>query len=324
MTSRNSHFDSVCIKSTGSYVPSKILTNEEVVANLPTSPQWVVDTLGIRERHIAEPEEFTSDLAARAGLEAIASAGLEPNEIDLIIVSTATPDRKMPSSACMAQVKMGITNRCAAFDVAAVCAGFVYSITIAGQFIQNGMYERVLVIGADTFSKVTDWNHRDCVVFGDGAGAVVLEKKDRENGLFSSILLAQGEGMDYFTVHTGDAYFTDEREGGLRDGHHGGARVYSGDSPHKRAGIGGRLSDHSAPSLSSRSQAHRRGTQHPFFQHANESGVVREHRWSYSSAAPGPSKPTRSPPRRRSSLARIHRRRLDLGGKLISLVSSGF
>lgn len=207
MTGRNSHFDSVCIKSTGSYVPSKILTNEEVVANLPTSPQWVVDTLGIRERHIAEPEEFTSDLAARAGLEAIASAGLEPNEIDLIIVSTATPDRKMPSSACMAQAKMGITNRCAAFDVAAVCAGFVYSITIAGQFIQNGMYERVLVIGADTFSKVTDWSHRDCVVFGDGAGAVVLEKKDRENGFFSSILLAQGEGMDFFTIHTGDAYF---------------------------------------------------------------------------------------------------------------------
>jgi 3-oxoacyl-[acyl-carrier-protein] synthase III len=103
---------------------------------------------------------------------------------------------------------MGICNRCAAFDVAAVCAGFVYGITIAGQFIQNGMYERVLVIGADTFSKVTDWNHRDCVVFGDGAGAVVLERKDRENGLFSSILLAEGEGKDQFTVYPGDAYFT--------------------------------------------------------------------------------------------------------------------
>ena len=103
MRSRNSHFDSVCIKSTGSYVPSKILTNEEVLANLPTSPQWVLDTLGIRERHIAEPDEYTSDLAARAGLDAIASAGLEPNDIDLIIVSTATPDRKMPSAACIAK-----------------------------------------------------------------------------------------------------------------------------------------------------------------------------------------------------------------------------
>ncbi len=207
MTTRNSHFDSVRIKSTGSYVPSRILTNEEVLANLPTSPQWVVDTLGIRERHIAEPDEYTSDLAAKAGLDAIASAGLEPNDIELIIVSTATPDRKMPSSACLAQTKMGISNRCAAFDVAAVCAGFVYGITIAGQFIQNGMYERVLVIGADTFSKVTDWNHRDCVVFGDAAGAVVLEKKDPENGLFSSILLAEGEGADYFTVYPGDAYY---------------------------------------------------------------------------------------------------------------------
>ena len=126
MKNGNSHFDSVCIKSTGSYVPSKILTNEEVMANLPDSPEWVVEKLGIRERHIAEPDEYTSDLAARAGLDAIASAGLEPNEIDLIIVSTATPDRKMPSSACIAQNKMGIRNRCAAFDVAAVCAGFVY------------------------------------------------------------------------------------------------------------------------------------------------------------------------------------------------------
>jgi 3-oxoacyl-[acyl-carrier-protein] synthase-3 len=168
----------------------------------------VLDTLGIRERHIAEPDEYTSDLAAHAGLAAIAAAGLEPNDIDLIIVSTATPDRKMPSSACIAQVKMGITNRCAAFDVSAVCAGFVYGITIAGQFIQNGTYDRVLVIGADTFSKVTNWNHRDCVVFGDGAGAVVLERKERENGFFSSILLAEGEGMNEFTVFPGDAYYT--------------------------------------------------------------------------------------------------------------------
>ena len=208
MSNGNGRFDSVCIKSTGSYVPSKMLTNEEVMRNLPTSPEWVVKTMGIRERHIAEPEEYTSDLAARAGLEAIASAGLEPNDIDLLIVSTATPDRKMPSSACLAQTKMGISNRCAAFDVAAVCAGFVYGITIAGQFIQNGMYERALVIGADTFSKVTDWSHRDCVVFGDAAGAVVLERKEREYGLFSSILLAEGEGANHFTVYPGDAYFT--------------------------------------------------------------------------------------------------------------------
>jgi 3-oxoacyl-[acyl-carrier-protein] synthase III len=208
MTIRNSRFDSVCIKSTGSYVPAKVLTNEEIVGDLPTSPEWIVETLGVRQRHVADQEEYTSDLAARAGLNAIASAGLEPNEIDLIIVATSTPDRMLPSSACMAQAKMGIRNGCPAFDVSAVCSGFLYGITIAGQFIQNGVYDHVLVIGADTYSKVTDWNHRHCVFFGDGSGAVVLERNDRENRLFSSILFADGEGMDDFTIFQKDAYFT--------------------------------------------------------------------------------------------------------------------
>jgi 3-oxoacyl-[acyl-carrier-protein] synthase III len=208
MTIRNNRFDSVSIKSTGSYVPARILTNEEIIGDLPTTPEWVVETLGIRQRHIADAEEYTSDLAARAGLDAIERAGLEPNEIDLIIVASATPDRKVPSAACMAQAKMGIRNGCPAFDVSAVCSGFLYGITIAGQFIQNGTYDHVLVIGADTFSKVTNWNHRSCVFFGDGSGAVVLERKDRENGLFSSILFADGAGMDHFTIFREDAYFT--------------------------------------------------------------------------------------------------------------------
>ena len=208
MRIRNSRFDSVCIKATGSYVPAKILTNEEIVGDLPTSPEWIVQTLGIRQRHVAGPEEYTSDLAACAGLNAIASVGLEPNEIDLIIVATSTPDRKVPSSACMAQSKMGIRNGCPAFDVAAVCSGFLYGITIAGQFIQNGVYDRALVIGADTYSKVTNWNHRNCVFFGDGGGAVVLERDNRANGMFSSILFADGEGMDDFTIFPADAYFT--------------------------------------------------------------------------------------------------------------------
>ena len=207
MTTQNSHFDSVRIQSTGSYVPSRVVTNEEIVRDLPTSPEWIVENVGIRQRHIAEPEEYTSDLAACAGLNAIASAGLEPNDIDLIIVATSTPDRKAPSSACIAQTKMGIHNGCAAFDVAAVCSGFVYGLTIAGQFMQNGTYEHALVIGADTFSKITDWNHRTCPYFGDGAGAVVLDRKVRENGLFSSILLADGEGVDYFTVYPGESCF---------------------------------------------------------------------------------------------------------------------
>jgi len=208
MRTKNSRFDSVCIKSTGSYVPARILKNEDVVGNLSTSPEWIAEKLGIRERRVAEPDEYTSDLAACAGLKAIAAAELEPNDIDLIIVATSTPDRKAPSSACMAQSKMGIRNGCAAFDVAAVCSGFLYGVTIAGQFIQNGTYEHVLVVGADTFSKITDWNDRNCVFFGDGAGAVVLERKDRENGLFSSILQADGEGMNHFTVYPESGYFT--------------------------------------------------------------------------------------------------------------------
>ena len=208
MAIRNSRFDGVSIKSTGSYVPARILTNEEIVGDLPTSPEWIVQTLGIRERRVAEPEEYTSDLAARAGLSAIASAGLEPNEIDLIILATSTPDRKVPSSACMAQNKMGIRNGCPAFDVAAVCSGFLYAITIAGQFIQHQVYDRALVIGADTYSKVTNWKDRNCVFFGDGSGAVVLERKDRSNGLFSSLLFADGDGMNDFTVFPADGYFT--------------------------------------------------------------------------------------------------------------------
>jgi 3-oxoacyl-[acyl-carrier-protein] synthase III len=208
MIIRNHRFDRVGIKSTGSYVPAKILANEEIIRDLRTSPEWIVDTLGIRERRVANPEEYTSDLAALAGLDAIASAGLEPNEIDLIIVATSTPDRQVPSTACMAQAKMGIRNGCPAFDVAAVCSGFLYGVSIAGQFIQNGVYDRALVIGADTYSKVTDWNNRHCVFFGDGSGAVVLGREDRQSGLFSSILFADGAGMDDFTIFRGDAYFT--------------------------------------------------------------------------------------------------------------------
>ena len=322
MKSRNSRFDSVCIKSTGSYVPSKVLTNEEVTANLPTSPEWVLETLGIRERRISEPEEYTSDLAARAGLDAIASAGLEPNDIELIIVATATPDRKMPSSACIAQNKMGIRNCCAAFDVAAVCAGFVYGITIAGQFIQNGTYENALVIGADTFSKVTDWNRRDCVVFGDGAGAVVLERNDRKNAIFSSVLFAEGEGMNHFTIYPGDAYFTMNGKAVYEKATTAVPECIQQILCINRTGTRGRLNDHSAPGYSSRPQTHRRGAQHPFFPNPDEPGVVREHRWSDGSTAPRPSQPTRSPPRRRSSLARVHRRGLGLGRKLISMVMS--
>lgn len=201
-------FQYVQIRSTGSYLPSRVLTNETIVRGLATSPEWIEENLGVKERRVAETDEFTSDLAARAGLAAIENAGLEKNEIDLIIVATATPDRKSPSVACIAQAKMGITNHCPAFDLAAVCSGFLYGLTVAAQFIEGGMYEHVLVIGADTFSKITDWQHRNCVFFGDGAGAVVASRAADGGGFFSSLLFADGAGMEHFTVYPQDTTFT--------------------------------------------------------------------------------------------------------------------
>jgi 3-oxoacyl-[acyl-carrier-protein] synthase-3 len=211
MRAKSISLDGVRIRSTGSYVPSRVVTNQEIVeSGVSTSAEWIFDTLGISERRIAEVDEYTSDLAAQAGLRAINNAGLTKNDIEMIIVATSTPDRKCPSTACIVQAKMGITNRCPAFDVSAVCSGFVYGLTIAGQFIQCGSYERILVIGADVFSKITDWNHRSCVFFGDGAGAVVVERSENSNGqnLFAGLLYADGAGMDHFTVYPQDQTFT--------------------------------------------------------------------------------------------------------------------
>jgi 3-oxoacyl-[acyl-carrier-protein] synthase-3 len=202
------NLDKVRIRSTGWYVPSTSVANEEIVKGLPTSSEWVVENLGVRQRHICGADEFSSDLAAKAGLDAISNAGLDKNDIDLIIVATATPDRKAPSTACIVQSKMGITSQCPSFDIAAVCSGFLYALTTGAQFVQSGVYDRVLVIGVDTFSKITDWTHRNCVFFGDGAGAVVLERRTGGSALFSSILFADGAGMDHFTVFPQDTTFT--------------------------------------------------------------------------------------------------------------------
>lgn len=198
----------VKIKATGSYVPERILTNEEIAKTVPTTSEWVYENLGIKERRISEKEEFTSDLASKAGLEVIKSAGIDRNDVDLIILATSTPDRKAPSTACIVQHKMGITNQCPAFDIAAVCSGFLYALVMGSQFIQTSMYKNVLIIGADTFSKITDWNRRDCVFFGDGAGAVLLQPSNYEKALFSSLLYSDGSGMNNFTVYPGDSYFS--------------------------------------------------------------------------------------------------------------------
>ena len=198
----------VRIAGTGSYVPEKVLSNADLVKRVATSSEWIEANLGILERRVARDDELTSDLAAQAGLRAIEMAGIDKNDVDLVIVATATPDRKAPSAACLAQFKMGITNGCPAFDLAAVCSGFLYAMTVACQFIRTEMYRNVLVVGADTFSKITDWSRRDCVFFGDGAGAVVIQAVKHHEGLFSSVLYADGRGHEGFTVRPGDEYFT--------------------------------------------------------------------------------------------------------------------
>ncbi len=199
---------SIRIAGTGSAVPDRIVPNSELVGRAHSSDAWVRENLGIHERRIAAPGQFTSDLAAEAGRRALESAGVRPEDVDVIIVATATPDRSAPSTACIVQHKLGITNHCPAFDLSAVCSGFLYGMSVGSQFIQSGIYKNVLVIGADTFSRITDYHRRDCVFFGDGAGAVVLQRTQVEDGFFCFELFADGSGQDHFTVFPGDFAFT--------------------------------------------------------------------------------------------------------------------
>jgi 3-oxoacyl-[acyl-carrier-protein] synthase-3 len=201
-------FKEIKIGGTGSHVPPKIVTSAELASKIGSNVDWIYSNLGIVERRIANDEEFSSDLGTEAARSAIASAGLSPNDIDLIIVATATPDRRAPSTACIIQEKLGITNRCPAFDLNAVCSGFLYAMTLGFQLIESRAYRNVLVVGVDTFSKITDWNRRDCVFFGDGAGAVVLQSAPGSSSYFSSKLFADGTGKNCFTVFPGDPFFT--------------------------------------------------------------------------------------------------------------------
>jgi 3-oxoacyl-[acyl-carrier-protein] synthase III len=185
------------IVSTGSYLPPRRLTNADLVAQLAsngveTSDDWIVERTGIRARHFAAPDVVTSDLALEAAKQALAIAGLAPSDIDLIIVATSTPDMVFPSTAAILQNKLGITNGCPAFDVQAVCSGFVYALTVADALIKTGTATRALVIGAEVFSRILDFKDRTtCVLFGDGAGAVILEASS-EPGILASDLHADG------------------------------------------------------------------------------------------------------------------------------------
>ncbi|MEO6147150.1 MAG: beta-ketoacyl-ACP synthase III [Sulfuriferula sp.] len=191
------------ISGTGSYLPERILTNADLEKMVDTSDQWIVERTGIRERHIAADHETTSDLAFAAARKAIAAAAIDVAEIDLVIVATTTPDLIFPSTACLVQNKLGMSNGSAAFDVQAVCSGFVYALSIADNFIRAGQARRALVIGAETLSRITDWSDRgNCILWGDGAGAVILEASETP-GIISSHLHADGRYKDLLHVNGG-------------------------------------------------------------------------------------------------------------------------
>jgi 3-oxoacyl-[acyl-carrier-protein] synthase-3 len=181
----------------GSYLPSRVLTNAELAAMVDTSDEWIVQRTGIKERHIAAPGETTSMLGEKAARAALADAGLAPEDIDLVIVGTSTPDYTFPSTATQIQAALGITQG-VAFDLQAVCSGFVFALATADKFLRSGSHKRALVIGAETFSRIIDWTDRTtCVLFGDGAGALVLEAREStgssdERGVLTTHLRSDG------------------------------------------------------------------------------------------------------------------------------------
>lgn len=195
------------ITGTGSYLPAQRVTNDQLAARLAeqgvdTSDEWIVTRSGISSRHYAAPDEKASDLAVHAARKALESAGKEPGDIDLVIVASSTPDfhGSFPSTACIVQQKLGMANGSAAFDVQAVCSGFVYAVSTADAFIRAGVYQRVLVIGAEVFSRILDFTDRStCVLFGDGAGAVVLEASS-DAGILATKLHADGSHADILSI----------------------------------------------------------------------------------------------------------------------------
>ncbi len=190
------------IAGTGSYLPDNILTNKDLESMVDTSDEWIRDRTGIEQRHIAPDGVFTVDLAEQAARNAIDAAGIDKADIDLIIVATTTPDRVFPSTACLLQQRLDI-HGCSAFDVQAVCTGFVYALGIADRFFKGGDTRCALIVGAETLSRVVDWKDRNtCVLFGDGAGAVVLQASD-EPGILSSHMHADGSYENLLTVNYG-------------------------------------------------------------------------------------------------------------------------
>ena len=190
------------IAGTGSYLPDKILTNADLEKMVDTTDEWIVSRSGIHQRHIAAPEQTTSDLAYEAALKALQAADMSAAEIEMIIVGTTVPDVIFPSTACLLQDRLGVAG-CPAFDVNAACSGFIFALSIADQFIKTGAVKNVLVVGAETLTRLVDWTDRaTCVLFGDGAGAVVL-KADKQAGILSTHLHSDGSKKDLLKCPVG-------------------------------------------------------------------------------------------------------------------------
>lgn len=205
------------LRGTGSALPARIVTNDELAARIDTSDEWIIERTGIRQRHIAGPDETTATLATEAAKAALADAGMDAADIDLIVLATATPDNTFPATATKVQHALGC-NGCVAFDVAAVCSGFLYAIATADSLLNTGMGKRALVIGAETFSRILDWEDRTtCVLFGDGAGAMVLEhdpEAEAGQGILATRLHADGAQHDLLYVDGGPS--TTQTVGHLR------------------------------------------------------------------------------------------------------------
>lgn len=193
------------ISGTGHYVPSRVLTNYELETMVDTNHQWIVERTGIYERRIASPEETTSDMAAHAARQALESAGISAQDLDLIIVGTVTPDMPLPSTAMFLQQKLCARPNCPGFDLSAACAGFIYGLSIADQFVRSGQAKHVLVVGVELLSRILNWNDRKtCVLFGDGAGAVVVSRsEDANRGIISTHLYADGSLADALLIPAG-------------------------------------------------------------------------------------------------------------------------
>lgn len=196
------------VQGCGAYLPERVVTNDELAKKVDTSDEWIQQRTGIRQRHIAADGEFTSHLAIKASQRALDHAGVKASDLDLIVLATATPDETFPATATRVQAALGMAKG-AAFDVQAVCAGFVYAVSVADNLIKGGMASTALVIGAETFSRILDWNDRStCVLFGDGAGAVVLEAQPQHNGrddrgILSTLLRSDGRFEDLLYVDGG-------------------------------------------------------------------------------------------------------------------------